>query len=332
MKKTLTVSIIVVLVIASFAAGYALNISINSKPSTTSGINSNPPTPSGITVLDDDNNIVTVPQPVNRIVSLAPSCTEIAFALGLGNKVVGDTIYDDFPNATKNITKVGGLTNISVEGIVALKPDLVLAYPLNYQQGIQKLKSLGIPVLILDPKNLQGILHDLILVGYVTGTYSNATKLSSMINSWLFSLYNVTSTINNKSKVFYLGWYPELWTAGEDTFINEMIVLAGGINIASGGYSWFIMSKEYLLTQNPQWIIISQYQESLIPQIENDSSLSNITAIKERNFIVLNDYLLQQPGPQIFIGVELLFETLYPNLKNEIPQLTLQEIFPGYNS
>ncbi|MEM1609988.1 MAG: helical backbone metal receptor, partial [Thermoplasmata archaeon] len=283
-----------------------------------------------VTVVDDDNNVVSVKQPVNRIVSLAPSCTQIAFALGLGSKIVGDTIYDNFPNATKNITKIGGVTNISIDKIVNLTPNLVLAYPLNYAQSLQQLKSLGIPVLILDPKNLQGIIHDLYLVGYVTGTYSNASIIAGKINSWLYSLYNVTSTIQNKEKLFYLGWYPQLWTAGEETFINEMIVLAGGINIASTGYSWFIMSKEYLIMENPQWIILSQDQKYLIPQIENDSSLANITAIKDRNFIILNDYLIQEPGPQIFIGIEIIFQTIYPQYSSNIPKLTMQDIFPGY--
>lgn len=318
MKKTLTILIVVILVIASFVGGYALNLSQN-KPSQQSGL----------TVVDDGNNVVTVPQPVKRIVSLAPSCTEIAFALGIGNRVVGDTIYDDFPNATKNITKVGGVTNISVDKIVSLKPDLVLSYSLNYPQDIQKLKSLGIPVLTLDPKNLQGIIRDLYMVGYVTGTYSNATNLANRINTWLYSLYKVTSTINNREKLFYLGWYPQIWTAGEDTFINEMIVLAGGINIASTGYSWFIINEEYLITQNPQWIIVSQYQASLIPQIENDSALANITAVKERHFIVMNDYLIQQPGPQIFVGVYIIFKTVYPQYASKVNPLTVQDIMPG---
>ncbi|MEL9998474.1 MAG: helical backbone metal receptor [Thermoplasmata archaeon] len=320
MKKSLTVIIVVLLVIASFVAGYA--IQYNTQKHNISG--------NFVTVVDDDNNVVSVKQPVNRIVSLAPSCTQIAFALGLGNKIVGDTIYDNFPNATKNITKIGGVTNISIDKIVNLTPNLVLAYPLNYAQSLQQLKSLGIPVLILDPKNLQGIIHDLYLVGYVTGTYSNASIIAGKINSWLYSLYNVTSTIQNKEKLFYLGWYPQLWTAGEETFINEMIVLAGGINIASTGYSWFIMSKEYLIMENPQWIILSQDQKYLIPQIENDSSLANITAIKDRNFIILNDYLIQEPGPQIFIGIEMIFQTIYPQYSSNIPKLTMQDIFPGY--
>ncbi|MEM0150280.1 MAG: helical backbone metal receptor [Thermoplasmata archaeon] len=320
MKKSLTVIIVVLLVIASFVAGYA--IQYNTQKHNISG--------NFVTVVDDDNNVVSVKQPVNRIVSLAPSCTQIAFALGLGSKIVGDTIYDNFPNATKNITKIGGITNISIDKIVNLTPNLVLAYPLNYAQSLQQLKSLGIPVLILDPKNLQGIIHDLYLVGYVTGTYSNASIIAGKINSWLYSLYNVTSTIQNKEKLFYLGWYPQLWTAGEDTFINEMIVLAGGINIASTGYSWFIMSKEYLIMENPQWIILSQDQKYLIPQIENDSSLANITAIKDRNFIILNDYLIQEPGPQIFIGIEMIFQTIYPQYSSNIPKLTMQDIFPGY--
>lgn len=331
MKKGITVSIVVIIVIASFATGFAVsNYESQKVPSQGGSKNSSV---SYITVIDDENNVVKVPQPVKRIVSLAPSCTEVAFSLGLGKRVVGDTIYDEFPPQAVNITKIGGVTNVSVEKVISLDPNLVLAYGgLTPPQTIQQIENASIPVIIMNPSNLMDILHDVMILGYATNTTSNATKLVNTIQNFLYALNNATFNIQNRTTVFYLGWYPQMWTAGEDTFINDMIAQAGGINIAATGYSWFIINPETLVNDNPQWILVSQDQASLLSQFANNSAFQNITAVKLHHYIILPDYYIQEPGPQMFIGVELLFETLYPNLTTGIPQLTLQEMFPGYNS
>jgi len=325
MKSVWIWTVVVILVIASFSGGYI--ISSYGKQGSSQVQQEN--VTKYVTVIDDENNIVYVKQPVNRIVSLAPSCTELAFALGLGNKIVGDTIYDTFPPAAQNITKIGGVTNVSVEEVVSLKPDLVLAYDNFAPQAVQQLKSLGIPVIIFNPPTMLSIEHDLMILGLATNTTSNATKVINLITKTVNSIENVTYSIQNRTTVFYLGWYNPIWTAGQGTFINDLITLAGGINVASSGYSWYTIDKETLVKENPQYILVSQYQSYLISTIENDSTLSNITAIKEKHFIVLPDIYLQQPGPQMFVGLVLLFQKLYPQYASSITPLTLNEIFPG---
>ncbi|MGC8663272.1 MAG: ABC transporter substrate-binding protein [Thermoplasmata archaeon] len=331
MNKGVTALIIVILIVASFAGGFFVSkyyIQGTSKQKTGSTNNTGI---SYVTVIDDGNNVVKIPQPVKSIVSLAPSCTEVAFSLGLGNRVVGDTIYDNFPPQAVNITKIGGITNVSVEKVIALDPNLVLAYGgLNNPQTITKIENAGIPVLIMNPSNLMDILHDVMILGFATNTTSNATKIVNLIDNFIFYINNATYSIQNRSTVFYLGWYPQMYTAGEGTFINNMIVLAGGINIASSGYSWFIMNPETLVSENPQWILVSQDQALMLQQLENNSAFQNITAVKLHHYIILPDYYLQEPGPQMFIGVGILFKTLYPDSASGMPKLTLQEIFPGY--
>jgi len=332
MKNGIAALVIVVIVIASFSAGFAIS-KYSMQQTATQNQNNSTKISVTVTVIDDENNVVKVVQPVKRIVSLAPSCTEVAFSLGLGNRIVGDTIYDKFPPQASNISKIGGITNVSVEKVIALNPNLVLAYGgLNDPRTIQKIENASIPVLIMNPSNLMDILHDVMILGYATNTISNATKLVNTVDQFFFALNNATYYIQNRSTVFYLGWYPQMWTAGEDTFINDMIVQAGGINIAATGYSWFIINPETLVNANPQWILVSQDQASLLSQFANNSAFQNITAVKLHHYIIFPDYYLQEPGPQMFIGVEILFETLYPNLATGIPQLTLQEMFPGYQS
>ncbi|MGC9175543.1 MAG: ABC transporter substrate-binding protein [Thermoplasmata archaeon] len=332
MKNSTVAIVLVVIILASFYGGFALSKyqeNSNSGTNSTTGTNLNNHA-FYITVIDDENNIVKIKQPVNRIVSLAPSCTEIAFSIGLGPRIVGDTIYDEFPPQAVNITKIGGVTNVSVEKVIELNPNLVLAYGgLSNPNTITQIEQAGIPVIIMNPSNLLDILHDVMILGYATNTTANATKVVNTIENFMTDLYNATSSIVNRSTVFYLGWYPDMWTAGEDTFINDMIVEAGGINIASAGYSWFIMNPETLVEENPQWILVSQDQYSMLQEFENNSAFQNITAVRLHHFIILDDYYIEEPGPQMFVGVEILFQTMYPNLANEIPKITLQELFPG---
>ncbi len=324
MKSVWKWTVVVILVIASFCGGYIASSYGKQQSSQIQQSN----VTKYVTVIDDENNIIQVKQPVQRIVSLAPSCTELAFSLGLGNRIVGDTIYDTFPPATQNITKIGGVTNVSVEKVVSLKPDLVLAYDNFAPQAVQQIKNLGIPVIEFNPPTLISIEHDLMILGLATNTTSNATKIINLISKTLNSIENVTYSIN-RTTVFYLGWYNPIWTVGQDTFINDLITLAGGINVAASGYSWYTIDKETMVMENPQYILVSQSQAFLINTIENDSTQSNITAIKDKNFIILPDIYLQQPRPQMFVGLVLLFQKLYPQYASSITPLTLNEIFPG---
>ncbi|MGC9166203.1 MAG: ABC transporter substrate-binding protein [Thermoplasmata archaeon] len=329
MKSWIIAIILVLVIIVSFSAGYFFNTMENKTYMQNNTTMQNKTTNyTYLTVIDDLNNIVKIKEPVNRIVSLAPSCTEIAYSIGLGKYIVGDTVYDTYPPSAKNITKIGGLTNVSVEKVLSLKPNLVLAFGGIYDhKAIQQIENAGIPVLFMYPENLDGIIHDIFLLGYATNDLNNATKVINALEKFENNLNNVLHNIKNRSTVFYLGWYNPIWTAGENTFINDMIISAGGINIASFGVGYFIINPENIVNANPNWIIVSQDQESLLSQFVNNSMFSNLTAVKLKHFIILPDYYIEEPGPQLFIGIYEIFVTLYPNLANEVSPLTINEIY-----
>ncbi|MGC8992227.1 MAG: ABC transporter substrate-binding protein, partial [Thermoplasmata archaeon] len=253
MKSWIIAIILVLVIIVSFSAGYFFNTMENKTYMQNNTTMQNKTTNyTYVTVIDDLNNIVKIKEPVNRIVSLAPSCTEIAYSIGLGKYIVGDTVYDTYPPSAKNITKIGGLTNVSVEKVLSLKPNLVLAFGGIYDhKAIQQIENAGIPVLFMYPENLDGIIHDIFLLGYATNDLNNATKVINALEKFENNLNNVLHNIKNRSTVFYLGWYNPIWTAGENTFINDMIISAGGINIASFGVGYFIINPENIVNANP---------------------------------------------------------------------------------
>ncbi|MGC8585253.1 MAG: ABC transporter substrate-binding protein [Thermoplasmata archaeon] len=328
MKNSVVAIIIIVVLVLSFFGGYYYTVNSIKNQSSTAQSKNQTAQINYVSVIDDLNNIVKIKEPVTRIVSLAPSCTEIAFSIGLGKDVVGDTVYDTFPQGAVNITKVGGLTNVSVEKVLSLNPNLVLAYGGIYDpNAITQIENAGIPVLFMNPENLDGIIHDIFMLGYATDDVSNASKIINAIESFETDLNGITANITNRSTVFYLGWYNPIWTAGENTFINDLIIQAGGINTGSVGVGYYIANPESIVNENPQWILVSQSQAFLLNQFENNSMFSNITAVKLKHFIILPDYYIEEPGPQIFIGIYMVFQTLYPNLAGKVTPLNMNQIY-----
>ncbi|MGC8497642.1 MAG: ABC transporter substrate-binding protein [Thermoplasmata archaeon] len=319
MKRIYAVSIVIVLIAASFAIGFEMN---SFKPKVTEN--------NTVTVVDDYNTVVKVPQPVNRIVSLAPSDTEILFALGLGNKVVGDTVYDDYPAAAANITHIGGVTNSSVEEIVALKPNLVLGYSNFEPNVVESLRNLNIPVIVLNPPTITWVMHDISIVGLATNTTPRANYLDSMFTNITNDIQNDSYNITNPIKVLFLAWYNPIYTSGQGTFINDMINMVGAINVAGNvSQQWFEMSEESAIASNPSVILLASSNSFIVSEIKNDSIWNVVNAVKNNSFVIMNDVYILEAGPQIFIGLEILAKALYPSVYANLPVLTYSDIFPS---
>ncbi|MEM0160919.1 MAG: helical backbone metal receptor [Thermoplasmata archaeon] len=319
MKRIYAISIVVVLIVASFAVGFEMN---NSKPKLSGN--------DIVTVVDDYNTVVKVPQPVNRIVSLAPSDTEILFALGLGNKIVGDTVYDNYPAAAANITHIGGVTNSSIEEIVALKPNLVLAYSNFEPNVVESLRNLNIPVIVLNPPTIAWVMHDISIVALATNTTPRADYLDSMFSNLTTDIQNDSYNITNPLKVLFLAWYNPIYTAGQGTFINGMINLVGAINVAGNvTQQWFEMTEESAIASNPDIILLASSNSFIESDIKNDSIWKDVNAVKNNSFVIMNDVYLLQAGPQIFLGLEMLAKIIYPSIYANLPLITYSEIFPS---
>jgi len=271
--------------------------------------------PRGFTVTDDFGRNVTLKGVPARIISLSPSNTEILFAIGAGDRVVGVTEYCNYPPAAKTRPKVGGVSTVSIEKVVALNPDIVIGCSLNGKDTFERLEELGIPVLGLNPKNISGILADIVLVGRVTGEESNATNLVATMKSRLDAIRAKARAMSGSQQaptVFYdIGGF---YTAGNGTFVNEIIETAGGRNIAADKTGYFQMSIEELIAENPQVIICDRGMGSMskaYEEIMSDDRLKIVDAVRNNRVYLIDGDIIDRPGPRIVNATETVYGYLY---------------------
>ena len=277
-------------------------------------------TPTSTTYTDDLGRIVTIQTTPHRIVSLSPSNTEILFALGEGSEVVGTDDYSDYPAEAKTITHVGSaFPSFNIETIVSLKPDLAVAFGYTLPDYATKLQSLGIPVIVLAPKDVSGVINDITLVGKITGAASAAKTLTTGMQN---SLNTVESKIKGVTAPRVLWEFDGTdpgnpWVAGPGSFNDALITLAGGQNVGAGGptSSWQ-MGTEDIVKADPQIIILDDYQFGMtVESVEQRPGWSAITAVKNGAVYPITDSdLTDRPGPRVIQGLQLLADIIHPEL------------------
>ena len=271
-----------------------------------------------LTIIDITETAVTIPQEPQRIISIAPSNTEILFALGLEDKIVGITNYCNFPEETKNIEKIGETFPLNLEKIVSLKPDLILAYAGQLNE-IPRLRELGLKVIVIEPLNLQETLKSIQMVATVGGIPEKGNILVENLSQRVDQIKTEVSNleITKKPKVFIGGIYETIWTPGEGTLFNELISLAGGINIAAGFSGWTKISPEFIVKEDPDIIIIpigamNPGDELKIKEnIYQRPGWSNLSAVKTQKIFIVNEDLFFRPGPRLVDGLERLYKIFY---------------------
>jgi iron complex transport system substrate-binding protein len=205
-----------------------------------------------ITVTDGTGVVVTMDQPATRIVSLAPANTEIAFAIGAGDKMVAGTSYDDYPEEAKSLPKIGDFANPNVEKIASFEPDLVLAAGGIQDKLRSKLEKLGMKVYVVDPKTYDGVMTDITNLGQLTGSNEQAQQVADTMQK---AKDDVQAQVASASRpATFLEIYSKpLMTAGGETFIDDMITLAGGTNLgATAGPGFPTFSTEVLFKEEPE--------------------------------------------------------------------------------
>lgn len=270
-----------------------------------------------IVVTDDFGNQVKLDHYPERIVSLTPSNTEILFALGLGDKVVGVTTYCDYPEEAKEKPKVGDLKG-NVEQIVALEPDLVLAKGVLNDDAVAKLRKLDIPVLCLNPESIEGVYRSIELIAKATGTSDKGEEIISDIKKQIDSVAKKVSKIpeEERLRVFIEAGSDPLYTAGKDTFVDELVTLAGGINIADDVKGYQMYSSEAVVKNDPDVILSADsYYVDIMDEIKKRPGWEEIKAVQEGRVIIdLDNNLLTRPGPRCGLAVELVAKALYPEV------------------
>jgi iron complex transport system substrate-binding protein len=267
-----------------------------------------------ITLNDDLNREIKINKKPKRIVSLAPSITEILFALKLNKEIVGVTNFCNYPKHAKNKEKVGGFTNPSLEKIVSLKPDLVIATYGNPLNLINKLNKLKINTFVINPKNINDVIKNIEVIGKLTGKEKCAKNLTKKLKDKMNKIIKLAKKLKKK-KVFLLLWDKPLTTVGSKTYINDLVDLVGCENIAKNSkLSYPIYSLEKLIIENPDIIILIGMGENWkhkIKKIKNNHIWEKISAVKNNKIYLIDPDLVNRPGPRIVNGLEELFKIIH---------------------
>lgn len=268
------------------------------------------------TFVDDAGRKIFVADPPTRIVSLAPSVTEILFAIGAGEQVVGVTSFCDHPPDAQAKPKVGGAFP-NLEVVLSLKPTLVLA-PRDFIRPdmVAKLDQLKIALFILEANTIEDVLRHIQTVGRMLGRSEKADSVAGDLRRRVAEVRRRTADAA-RPRVFYVLNSDPLMTAGPGSFIHQLIELAGGTNVAAGApVAYPRLSLEEVIRQDPQVILFPVGDDEGIPEQEQQRWLrwTTLSAVKENRFVRLPSVLLDRPGPRVVDGLERLARQLHPDL------------------
>jgi len=277
-------------------------------------------TSSIIECTDQIGRLVTLEHIPERIVSLAPSNTEILFALGLGDKVVGVSDYCDYPAEALEKPKVGGYSTADVERIVALEPDLVLVEDFHVDEILPALENLGLTVVTIDPRTLDEVLDSFILIGDITGKSKEAQQLVDEMSERILAITSKTDKLSEEERlsVFYVMWHDPLMTVGTDTRIHELIEKAGGVNVFQESEGYPMIELEALVDANPQVIIagsvMGEGADLPFTFAKTESRLANVDARLNNRVYEINTDLVGRPTPRMIEGLEQMAAMIHPEL------------------
>ena len=268
-------------------------------------------------VTDQLGRQVTVPDKPRRVVSLAPNITEIIYALGQENLLKGVTLYSDFPPAAVSLPKVGSYVQLNLEKIVALKPDLCIAIrDGNPRVVANRLESLKIPVYAVDPRNLETVMQTVLEIGNLLNANQRADLLVQRMRSRVLKVKSLVSKAEYRPRVFFQIGISPIVSVGTDTFMHELIVLAGGKNLAQGPVSYPRFSREQVLVLSPEiFIITSMARASVFEQVKAEwSRWPNMPAIRDHRIFLEDSNYFDRPTPRLVDGLELLVKLIHPEL------------------
>lgn len=277
-----------------------------------------------VTVIDDGGFTVTVDKEPQTIVSLAPTNTEIIFALGLGDKVIGDTDYCNYPEAAKTLPKIGGYSTINIEKIVALNPDVIYANHNNGYDNIEHLKELGYTIILINPESIDGIYNAIEIIGKTSGADLKAEAVIAEIKSGIKEITDKLKGVETKPSVMHAMSVDPYWVSGSKTFQDELISLAGAVNAFSDVESWGTVTIEKLITTSPDIILTdpgadmgSPGENTLQQAFFTDPRLSDITAVKNQDVYVMDADIFDRGGPRVVEALDALVKITHPEIFGE---------------
>ena len=266
-----------------------------------------------LTVKDASGKEVTFTKAPERIVSLSPSETEVLFALGLDDQIVGVTEWCDYPEAAKSKPKVGDLQG-DPEAILAANPDVVFAGLSLNNKALEKLNELNVNVFTVEPKTIDQVMERILLYGQITDRQEQAEQVVARMKEERQKVLDAVKGLKDgEKKKVYVEFSPG-WTVGKGEFMHDLITLAGGINVAGETEGWHQISEEKIIQANPDVILYAKGVPDLEKTIRGRSGWDSIAAIRDGRVIGVDDNLLVRPGPRITQALTEIAKAIYPDL------------------
>jgi iron complex transport system substrate-binding protein len=261
-----------------------------------------------------------VPPNPQRIVSLAPANTEILFALGLGERIVGVTRFCNYPPEALEKPKIGDFDAPNIEEVVAAAPDLILAANIHKDKVIPQLEAKGLTVVALSPGTVAEVLEAITLVGKITGKDQAAADLVKDMQNRIKAVTDKTGQLSEaqKPRVFYAVWHDPLMTAGSGTFIDELIYQAGGSNIGHDLKDYADISLEAVIAANPQVMVagvgMGEGADLPLKFIAEEARLQDTEARQNNRIYSIDNDIIGRPGPRIVDALEEFARIIHPEL------------------
>lgn len=272
-----------------------------------------------LTIVDDEGTSVTLTAEPQRVISLSPANTETVFALGEGDKLVGGTDFDDYPAEAVALPDVATFEGVLIEQVVDLEPDVVLAAGngFNPVADIERLRELEIPVVVLYAETVDEVLTDIELIGQAVGAADEAAEITSTMATRMAEITADVDSAGSRPRVFYqIGSEPEIYGPADDSFIADMIELAGGEAITTGSSSAFSIPLERLVDADPEVIILGDASYGVTPEDvkSRPGGWAEMTAVKEDSVRPVDDTIVTRPGPRLADGLAALALAIHPDL------------------
>lgn len=272
-----------------------------------------------LTVVDDEGTEVTLDAPPERIISLSPANTEIVFALGAGDRLVGGTAFDDFPAEAVDLPDVATYQGVITEQVVGLEPDLVLAAG-NYftpPDDVSRLRELGYPVIVVYAPDVPAVLADIELIGTAIGAGDEAAAMTARMSEQLDAVAAAASATGRTPRTFYqIGSEPEIYAPAPESFVADMVALAGGDAITTRDPVVFSIPLEELVVADPEVIVVGDANYGICPaDVAGRPGWGDMTAVVNGDIRPVDDVPVTRPGPRLAQGLASLARAIHPDLE-----------------
>ena len=264
-------------------------------------------------VVDEAGRRVNLPVKIDRIISLAPNLTEIVYAVGGGDRLVGDTTYCDYPEQAKSVAKIGDTMHPSIERIISLKPQIVLVSTASQLEAFtQQLEAQQIGVYVTNPQSIDGIFRSIQTIGDLLGTHDQAASIVARLREREAAVESATKTAK-PVRVFYQVAGEPLYTIGRDSYLTDLVKKAGGVSVTADVPTAFPrFSDEAALASRPDAIILPSGGSMGNANSTAAAPLKNSPAVLNNRIYKINDDHLSRPGPRLIDGLEELARALHP--------------------